>query len=138
MSLCFFCSVQNWKYKISLFTPLKLGWIKWFRDEFWDICSAFEWHLLQLTLWFLRKFKRPTWYKKYWNINNLKVSLELGHIFSFGRNNFSSWKDYGYWFLFKRNLSILEEIQRSEVFLKKSNYFSKHLKNWSFRRKEEQ
>ena len=52
------CKIDNTK---SLFTPLKLGSIKWFRDEIWDICSAFHWHLLELTWWFLRKIKRPIW-----------------------------------------------------------------------------
>ena len=103
----------------SLFNPLKLESIKWFRDEFWDIYSATEWHLLQLTWWFFRKIKRPA-YCKYWNINNLKVSLELGHIFSFGRDNLSSWKDYGYCFLFKKTLSILEKTWRSDLFQEKT------------------
>ena len=45
----------------SLFTPLKLGLMKWVRDGLWDISSALDWYFLQLNWRFLRKIKRPAW-----------------------------------------------------------------------------
>ena len=42
-------SFSNYNTK-SLFTPWKLGSIKWTRYEFWDICSTFDWYLFQLRI----------------------------------------------------------------------------------------
>ena len=107
-------SIDNTK---SLFAPWKLGLIRQFRDGFWDICSVFNSYLLQLNWWFLRNIKRPSWYKKYWNINNLVVSVDLVHIFSFQKNIFSSWYYHGYYIFVKKKKK--QNIWRSEVFLEK-------------------
>ena len=104
----------------SLFTALKLGSFKWFRAGIWDICSWFDWHLLELTWRFLRKINRLAWSKKYWNINNLKVALDLGHIFSFGRNNFLPERIMGIVFCLKKTLVLWKKLEEVNFFKKRA------------------